>query len=424
MPAVFGSLALFSSLVALASFSLRGVIRHVPLPYMDEPFHLRQTQLFCNLEFSRWDPDITTFPGLYLLATALHRLSLIPCTLPALRAVSCALGIACGPASLLVPGGGASVMRGVAVALAPVAFFTSMLYYTDTGGVLFAVLCVAMAERGRPALSAAMGLLAVSFRQTNIVWAGFAAGVLLLQCADQGRGVLSILARPGRALAKVWPHLLLAGAFGAFLVWNEGSVVLGHHAHHAVTAHWAQLGYFFASFALLAWPWALAEAARTLASPRRALALIALAGIFSFLSHRYSVAHPFLLSDNRHYTFYAWRLLAKHRVLRLVAVPALASLGLVTAHAALSKRGAASSTGQFFFAGFLACLTIALVPTPLLEPRYFAVPTALLLAYLERSRNKDLAIVLTYSIINAAALFIFLFKPFTQPDGTTARFMY
>ena len=40
--------------------------RTVPAPYMDEPFHLLQTQAYCQGRFDEWDEKITTFPGLYL----------------------------------------------------------------------------------------------------------------------------------------------------------------------------------------------------------------------------------------------------------------------------------------------------------------------------------------------------------------------
>ena len=36
-------------------------------PYMDEIFHVRQTQRYCAGELRSWDPKITTPPGLYLL---------------------------------------------------------------------------------------------------------------------------------------------------------------------------------------------------------------------------------------------------------------------------------------------------------------------------------------------------------------------
>jgi hypothetical protein len=36
----------------------------------DEIFHIPQTQQYCQGEFAKWDPKITTFPGTYMLGTA------------------------------------------------------------------------------------------------------------------------------------------------------------------------------------------------------------------------------------------------------------------------------------------------------------------------------------------------------------------
>ena len=35
--------------------------------YMDEIFHVPQTQRYCHGDFAYWDPKITTLPGLYVL---------------------------------------------------------------------------------------------------------------------------------------------------------------------------------------------------------------------------------------------------------------------------------------------------------------------------------------------------------------------
>jgi len=39
----------------------------VPTPYMDEIFHVPQTQKYCAGKWMEWDEKITTLPGLYVL---------------------------------------------------------------------------------------------------------------------------------------------------------------------------------------------------------------------------------------------------------------------------------------------------------------------------------------------------------------------
>ena len=52
------------------------VCNHIPFsfiePYMDEPFHVNQTQAYCLYQFDKWDEKITTLPGLYVLAFILN----------------------------------------------------------------------------------------------------------------------------------------------------------------------------------------------------------------------------------------------------------------------------------------------------------------------------------------------------------------
>lgn len=82
-------------------------LSHTNIP-QDEPFHVPQTQLYCEGRWREWDPKITTFPGLYLfgalvgrLEHALQRLagSSAPqlCSTTALRSVNLLFGAACLP---------------------------------------------------------------------------------------------------------------------------------------------------------------------------------------------------------------------------------------------------------------------------------------------------------------------------------------
>src|SRR5690349_21489352 len=45
-----------------------------PIPYMDEIFHVRQTQEYClKGNWTHWDEKITTLPGLYVMATGFSK---------------------------------------------------------------------------------------------------------------------------------------------------------------------------------------------------------------------------------------------------------------------------------------------------------------------------------------------------------------
>src|SRR5690349_25025040 len=47
---------------------LQSVNTFVPHPYLDEVFHIPQAQAYWAGEWSRWDPKITTPPGLYVFS--------------------------------------------------------------------------------------------------------------------------------------------------------------------------------------------------------------------------------------------------------------------------------------------------------------------------------------------------------------------
>jgi alpha-1,2-glucosyltransferase len=126
----------------------------------------------------------------------------------------------------------------------------------------------------------------------------------LLGCAWQHKGAL---------VARFWLLLLLPAAFCVFVVWN-GSITLGDKEAHAPSAHLMQPLYFGLFL--------LSNAALLLLQPSITGPLLAgikgrpLVWIFGllasaaggvYIAERYSLAHPYLLADNRHYTFYIWR---------------------------------------------------------------------------------------------------------------------
>ena len=53
------------------------ITKHVPMPYMDEIFHVTQAQTYCEGNFTEWNDKITTLPGLYLLNSIPARLGFI-----------------------------------------------------------------------------------------------------------------------------------------------------------------------------------------------------------------------------------------------------------------------------------------------------------------------------------------------------------
>ena len=124
--------------------------------------------------------------------------------------------------------------------------------------------------------------------------------------------------------------------------------------HYQATLHAAQLLYFsiVAAAPLLAadiWP-AIHCRINTLALPavtaRKAVCWVIGAVVVTLVVREFTVEHPFLLADNRHYTFYVWKnFFRKHWVARYLPVPAYA-LALYRLGVEACERKQASGGGE------------------------------------------------------------------------------
>ncbi|PHH80359.1 hypothetical protein CDD80_1804 [Ophiocordyceps camponoti-rufipedis] len=357
--------------VAAASAGLwLGIVsKAVPEPYMDEVFHIPQAQRYCRGGFAEWDDKITTPPGLYLLSNVLPQ---------TLRALGISWNRSCEPNSLRAfnvvglavlaylflvcrrrmearamsaaeqPLTGFAIHSACNVALFPLLFFFSGLYYTDVVSTVV-VLAALVNHLGRVARDCSsiqsdlstivLGLMALLMRQTNVFWVVVYMGGLeaihaiktlkaesktlsatkghpqrLLQTVraysvgyvhdpplhmseiDDTLLVafsfgVAALCNPNRVLRQIWPYLTVLGAFVAFVVWN-GAVVLGATAMPKEQ------------------PSRKPETSRK-AENQRSLLRVTYSLVAVFLSCaivRYNtIIHPFTLADNRHYMFYVFR---------------------------------------------------------------------------------------------------------------------
>lgn len=238
--------------------------------------------------------------------------------------------------------------------LYPPHFFFSFLYYTDVGSVFFILLTVLLSTPrassrnesfGRLCLASICGAVSILMRQTNAVWVMFAFGIACLQDLEAGAwrvrltsdglfGQLQafasgLIVEAPTLLARRGLLLLPALAFACFVFgFNGGHITVGDHDNHTAAAHWAQICYLSvftavplavdASFAVALQPGRSAvsnlvhclraETTRIWTRERtHFLWWIAALAVFVQICRNYTLAHPFILADNRHYTFYVWR---------------------------------------------------------------------------------------------------------------------
>lgn len=402
------------------------VSEHVPAPYMDEIFHVPQAQAYCAGRFVEWNSKITTLPGLYVVSASLAWwMGDAFCQLSALRGLNALFALLLCTVLLRIDNGRRGVLAVLADVASPTIAFFHFLYYTDTGALLFVMLAywLAVCERRR-GWAAAVGAAAVLFRQTNIVWIALVAAIAVLDEFDASADLLPFAAHVTRNLphliARNWPFVALAGAFAAFVVQN-GAIVVGDKSNHEPARHFAQLAYaavfVYAHVAVAVLQW------RHVAQLRhRWLSLVLTALALGALVHRFSEPHAFLLADNRHYTFYLWRrVLDRHGALgRALLLGPLASVALHLLYAALrdARRGSA------FFALVALATAAAVVPSPLLEPRYFSVPLLLVRTHLPPPASVWRSALETALFVAAAAASIVVFVHYPFGADQQQRFMW
>ena len=132
--------------------------------------------------------------------------------------------------------------------------------------------------------------------------------------------------------------------------------------------------------------------------------------------------HPYLLADNRHLSSAAWRhLFSRHWAQRYLYVPAYA-LALWLLRQALGRQSA------IWAMGYAVAVALVLVPSPLIEARYFVLPYLVLRLHIAPAPSwRRLALEALLSLaVNGAVLYLFLYRPFewAHVPGQLQRFMW
>lgn len=436
-------------LVGIAHYKWYAAVQQlVPEPYLDEAFHIPQANAYFKGNWTHWDNKITTPPGIYLYSIVASKVESIfhPDVDPSgtnLRwtnfALSYLLVLVCTiwrrTASSSIPRRGSIITQEIYILAFPLLFFFSALYYTDIFAA-FTVMCTYVVwqvgtKKKRKSkiwlqiLQVLLGTISLMARQTNIFWSAvFLGGLQLIQTIklttrihdppvadtyfeDIPLTIISLLSSTledlPRLLLDLWPQLALLAEFAAFVVWN-GGVVLGDKSHHVAGIHLAQLLYLWPFLLFFSWPTTVPQLAHfsqlNHRRPRMWLALVALSIMFGIV-HFNTVIHPFILADNRHYTFYVFKLLRSRTWLWYAGVPFYAMSAWLSVQAlgsklsfsggpgvkASKKRRLSTSSGpgdvvkleadsnriSFVLVWFVST-ALSLVSAPLIEPRYFLIP--------------------------------------------------
>lgn len=140
---------------------------------------------------------------------------------------------------------------------------------------------------------------------------------------------------------------------------------------------------------------------------------LSLAIAFAAIVHYNTIEHPYLLADNRHYTFYLWnRFYKKYEFARYIIIPVyLLALGCVLAALNENQR----STG--FTMLYIVCTLASIALQRLFEIRYFILPYIYLRLHLNNIRPNYIMLELVwYLILNVCTFYLFFTKEIVWSD--------
>ena len=245
-------------------------------------------------------------------------------------------------------------------------------------------------------------LLAVFVRQNNLIWIVYLMIYRVLN--DHRKTILVPKSLPKHFLTIVrilfnnkWQivgqsrfQMGVVGLFLVFLkVYNKGQLVFGDHKHHTMRLHPNQLLYL-SLFCLCNLPITLGEYLsniyaffqRIYISRHSLAAYLFLLALSILFVEKYTLVHPFIVDDNRHYTFYIYRYILKHDLLKFTLC-----LAYAFAFHFLFKQIVNSELKLIKFILWLGSCFLYLCFSELVEFRYFAIPLVLYCFELE---NKNL----------------------------------
>ncbi|CDK24906.1 unnamed protein product [Kuraishia capsulata CBS 1993] len=289
------------------------------------------------------------------------------------------------------------------VALSPILAVYSTLFYTDVWSTFFIFTSYIFAlnppfssEFLSSLLASILGFVSVWFRQTNIVWNAFVAAAIVSRRAGVSAHSSSFLREAQQFVICAFesaqllvPFALNFGAFVAFVYWN-GGITVGDKQNHAVSIHLVQVFYCFTFMTGLSvpvwfsWKTVRQYVLRSVGSPTRFLWFLVEILLINFIIYKFTVVHPFILADNRHYTFYIWkRLIDRNTYSKYLLSPVYhfstyvvqsSILRANTPQRNLGKDLTTSGCGKIMALVFTVCVLATIVPSPLFEPRYYILP--------------------------------------------------
>ncbi|XP_014281638.1 dol-P-Glc:Glc(2)Man(9)GlcNAc(2)-PP-Dol alpha-1,2-glucosyltransferase [Halyomorpha halys] len=441
------NLTLIYVLISTATFYFLNRVQ--PAPLIDEIFHIPQGISFIKGNFSEWNPKITTLPGLYLSTSAVFNIIAFVTDIPVqslcrtyyLRLFNLVLSVFILQVVFLILTFDDFSTRKVLnpkkafwvtlnISILPIAYFFNHFYYTDTFSTLLVLMMYRQHLLNNFGKAALLGICAVIARQTNIIWIGY---LMIDESFHSCQKILRKknsrshhLANPIKAFRKLLEerlfktyvthflrnsrcYFLVCLMFIVFVYFNKG-IVVGDKDAHVPVIHCCQIFYFSLFMIIFGYPHlilSIKSFLNAIIGNKRIFIVSLIACLITI--HFNTMSHPYLLADNRHYTFYFWkRIIEKHYLTKYILAPFyLFGMYAIT-----------TNLDAFKIVQFWACTCLCLVPQRLLELRYFIVPYIMLRLEISFNNSWSTAIeTFWFVLINCLTLYIFATKEFYWSDS-------
>lgn len=391
------------------SFTCNRINEIVPEPFMDEIFHFRQTLEFYKGNWQSWDPMITTPPGLYILSILYIKATNIDFNLNDLRLLNATIsGVGIFLISKLIASSTKVSFpneRAFLVALLPNLFIFYGLYYTDSTSALLCLLAHYFLMEKWNFCFLCTATISLLFRQTNIIWVALFS--IFDQISRESKGDFKLILKYNRYFLNRFGYssIFLISIFGIGVHLNGSSIALGDKTNHAASLHLAQFFYCNTTIALFCWPFLNFEAGL------KSLKVILFVSLLACFAIRFgTIEHPYLLlDDGRHWTNLIWNRTLKYEIVKYLLIP-IHSTALVLISNALIDHG-----NLWVFSYFAAC-AIVLIPSPLIEPRYFILPLIFFILNCKITlKSRVMLQIAVFMTINVFIVGWFLYRPFVWP---------
>jgi alpha-1,2-glucosyltransferase len=356
----------------------------------DETAHFRQMELFVRREWTM-EPSVTTLPGYHALL-ALGVWLIDTARVPSVRLIQFEIALGTTVAFILLARrreAGHAAVKTLQVVFLPILFPLFFMFYTDLASLGFVLLTALAASAGLYPAAGVLGLASCLVRQNNIVWVALIFAQRYV--ADHG------WRRPARlsSLLRYAPVLLSAAAIVGWLVANRGQVAVGDvKAHPLGTPHPGNVFFMLFVAGVLFLPLWWGYRSETWARLRRPVTWAILAGTFALFWYTFAADHPY----NRETNFLRNQILiwatatSTHKLLFFLPI-AVACVSLPSARL--------SPGGWLVYPATVAFL----LPSWLIEQRYYLIPLVLLLADREPIDSRVEWAQVGYSAIASAVVF-------------------